>query len=1420
MNEAPLPWVRYWVPSGQAVGMARWLDQHGWMTDQADGFVRTFERDPDTLDPQTLDQLAKVPCLVLLGVAGAGKSVEVRRIATGSAAEEERGARLLIECAVGTEELFGHLRSADAFKRWRRGEGDLFLILDGVDETPDDPRKLARALRQELGLDRSALSRLSLRLTCRQTAWSRIEWLADSLRALWGPDGFRVVELGPLKFEDAVSGLQRWTRSGMTDSEARRFLVEAASAGMSSFVRWPLGLRLLASSALEPAVDTRRSTIFVEGLTRLCVSPQERIPPAGDWQCSPLARLALAARVAASIVLGGKAGVWIGGGPPPHRALLSVDELTGGKERVDGVRVVPADRAQLYEIFSECAIFRASNSGDIRFEHDDFASFLAARFLVTRRVEPSAVLDLLRPPGSLRGRVVAGFEPLAAWLGALLPDVAEQVAAAQPEALLAAPSPAIPVGARAAAVDAVLQGLADGRIHPYEPWLEGRGVPLDHPGLVCQLSLALEDRSEAVRVGAARLGAALGPLALLPALVARALDTEESEIVRVVSIDAVGKLATSTGRNRLRVLLATLPASDPSGRIRGAALSALWPQAVSTRELFDHLVPGIGEAFLHDLAAGALEATLQPGDLLPALRWAEGVLTGDLRDISRGRVAEAVVRVALVGASGSVPEDEFRATVRRWIVHGSQPGRSWSGIWHRDWSRNSVRALIRTILDVGASIGPPNYIEDEQRALVMALKHKLFLHGHLAWLLEGWLGAKTDAVKAWWLWASREGVLKLIRQRWGGWSEEATAAGERLWRELETAVDKEPEYKAAVGDLLDPEHRFAALVRDEATGRGRADAPPAPDEGAVAASMSRLRELLSPLSVPPGPAWPEVSWLLQTQPEGRSATLAAASDLTERLLWREANQDLKEAVRTCAIRWLEETPSRWKDWIATGRIPSLVPRAVWALVLVGPESVGAGLWSSWSPPLLVAEAPEVDKPAVSQLLEAGAKSARSEILAGLGRLLTAESWLSQRAWRRLGSLLDDGETREEAAAVVVEQLAAGNLKDVQGAFEALLQAGSPRARRTALGTLAGEASTEAAEAIASALLLSDPGRSWTELFDYLTGNSERGERVVERVTRRFDFGGPRPERSLSAEAVGQLLSWLIQRFPYSRDSRRSGAFTETPRTRAEDWRDALLRELQGRADEDALQAVRRLQKSFPELEWLGRVAGEIEQRVEVEAWVPLRVDEVLKLGTVRPVRDERDLLRAVERALDEIQTEMRAGDPPSADHLWDEGGTPRSPRRPRSESFLSDWLRRELSRAEGLQSVSITRESETLPPGPGRRGQELDLLLSKLVRGASGEHMEISCLIEVKGAWHPNLLGGLHGQTADYLRRSRRRSGLLLVVWFDPEQWDDSGREARRRRSVINQGPAEALAAKLEAEVATLRESGFAVAARVLDASL
>jgi len=213
-----------------------------------------------------------------------------------------------------------------------------------------------------------------------------------------------------------------------------------------------------------------------------------------------------------------------------------------------------------------------------------------------------------------------------------------------------------------------------------------------------------------------------------------------------------------------------------------------------------------------------------------------------------------------------------------------------------------------------------------------------------------------------------------------------------------------------------------------------------------------------------------------------------------------------------------------------------------------------------------------------------------------------------------------------------------------------------------------------------------------------------------------------------------------------------------------DLRGRLLEHLQIAGTWAAVCALERVVAQLPDRDTLQWAIQRARVQAMDKQWQPPSWEELAQLladPESRLIHTGEDLVGVVLESLNRLQQSLR-GETPLAPFLWDE----RTPRKPKGEGRLSDFLKNHLSGDLNRRGVLINREVEIKNwPGKGR-GESLDLLIQAATpAGAS----VATVVVEVKGCWNAGLATAMETQLrGQYLTGSVHCHGIYLVGWYGP----------------------------------------------------
>lgn len=689
----PEPGLDRYVRSLEGPGELHAIGKDGLLRVHAYGSSARRPKD----SPYPVAELAGDPSsFVLVAPAGAGKSTVLAALGR----HEPRAVSIdLHTCVADTLE--------EALEAALTAAGPIYL--DGLDMVWPDA-ELARILERQLAT--LTARQVTCRLACRPAAWHA--GLAQVLGAAL--EGVQQLQLLPLDRKGV-----REVAAGV-GADPKAFLEAVTHARLGGLAATPQALRT-AAEQWQPGRRLRDDSLDAVRFQLNQWLPGQQAGP-GRPPVAAERQQRIARRLGAIAVFSQAQGFALS--DRGDDGAVSVAELPTTPE--PGEPDAPVTVSE-YRSVLDSALFGLAGQTMV-FRDRRHAQFLAAAYLVERRVDPQRVHSLLGVQDD--GRIPPTTVGVAAWLTALDPQLTADLVAANAVALAG-----VGLDFPDDDVKATIAGhLLDGATLDTVGAARDLDVtPLAYAGLTDHLERWLEagiDQPERLW-WVARLAGAGGCRRLVAPLLAHALDPGWPSWARGAAVAVVGELGEPGQLDRLRGLLHASEREDPDDELLGHAVTALYPDVVPTEEMLAALRPPRnltrGSAyrdFLFDVGA-----MIPDRDLGVTLAWL-GEHVGRFRAHDRDDfdwLAEKIVERAwevwtrtgseplLVALAGAVARI-MTACGLSTVVHGPPP---W---FHADPARRRPLAVA-----VAEQLGAAGNCSDLQRAHLVEPEDT-------AWLLE------------------------------------------------------------------------------------------------------------------------------------------------------------------------------------------------------------------------------------------------------------------------------------------------------------------------------------------------------------------------------------------------------------------------------------------------------------------------------------------------------------------------------------------------------------------------------------------------------------------------------------------------------------------------------------------------------------
>lgn len=1106
-----------------------------------------------------------------------------------------------------SDEVRRRMFETGTYRAWKIGEHRLTLFVDSVDQAGISTEDVVTVIANELA--DADLSRLQLRLVCRDHAWSVT--LADTLRHVWrnlhGADEVvRVYQLAPLRLEDICLAA---AANRNTIKDPVQFIQEVKDADALPLATVPITLEMLLQ---EPdRLTSSKVELYEHGLKRLCRGKEAKT----DLSTIELERrFQLASRIAATMILSRK-----------HSIDVEADNVFESSSALAVSDLV----SEVADENDECLIRATLNTALFYgiskriWAHQSFAEYLAAHCLSDERIP---VEEIVRKTIAPDKKFASHLRDTLRWLIEMRTDILDEIIKRQPMLVLTMDLSHLNDKEFRKLFTAILN-LDDPYVYSHETW-NLRNFRADHPSAKSILLPYLKDTSLSMylRRFVLDLVECFDIREIDDVLVQLALDKQEDQVIRFLAARRLADVGSDDAKLCLKPYICGRE-DDPEDELKGYALRALWPNQLTVDELFNALTPPKRENYLGSYRAFLFEDSivdkLRAVDLPVALRWVAAQPSLHEAPISLQDLPEKIMRKAWDNIDAPGVMDAFAVTTvsifSRFDGLFNQPPDSYP---HK-------QALDEIEQDFTMKV-------DKRRKIVLkCLKYMtekdiepfslihcwppLVVTDDLDWLL-GLLDAEEDGI----LWDQLAhlvaDLLPIVGVQDGTISER--------YRNIDKVYEASEKHPA----LKELTQRFFFLKLDDpraVSAREHHHTMKEIEENrqrqlSVIQPKAWLQEALDRIEVGEAMQWLNVCAALTSISAEHHSEWNVKPDLMDYPTWESSDDQTRKRIVNAAITYITDvTGESPVDAVADrcGYLAMfmLLKRDAYKFACLSPET-----WTRWSK-IIVWFPYALDLNDGRTDYHFQTRKLQQELLQNLYQ------YAPRATEDNFRNLVAAEDRRSSIVGQVLEKLE--NLWNP--AFETMLlgflQAASlsPQGQRSILDFLLSKNSAEAiriAEAqivcgysdenekdliveFSASLMLSESEFNWAVVWRLFLNDNDIGQAIVQKVADA-DRRAEKFLSKLGAPELVDLFIWMEERYPTCEDPQNDGIHVVTPREQVGNWRNSIIQELRIKDKREALGEIKRILRQFPHLEWLHFVRLELEEALEGSDWQPSLPHEV------------------------------------------------------------------------------------------------------------------------------------------------------------------------------------------------------------------
>ncbi len=1184
-------WTRYWYKSGE--------------NPRTDGFLYLMGEYESISFP--FEKFAQIPCLVMLGEPGMGKSNEIKRISDNQI-EDAETIKLYFNLNLFGDEsrLVRKIFESDKIKEWKNGNSKLYLYLDSLDEALLNINTLSGLLADEIS--ELPKDRLFLRVTCRSAEWSSLSKFESKLKNLWKGEDFQIIHLAKLRREDVINAVQC---EGQNDE---KFFKEIFEKNVVPLAAKPITLKLLLNIFKEKSeFPANQSELYERGCLALCEEDNEERPTSKKDKLTTHQRLRIAARIAAIMVFSNKSSIWTGRDTGEQTdADVSISELSGYFENDKDNIEFRLDNAAIWETIHK-GLFTNNGPNRIKFEHQTYAEFLAAWYLDYRKISDEKIIEIIG-----KEFLHPQLYETSAWIASRRKPIFQHLMKIEPLVLLRSDVLSAEENLRAALTERLLEIFENEDARDWDS--KGNYQKLKHSELAKQLRPFINDKTKGwlVRRVAIDIAEACQTTELQDDLLKVVLDETEEHPTRVNAAYAVKRIGDSATKAKLKPLIYGTYENDKNLELKGVAISALWRKKIKIEELLDVLIEpphnfiGSYKTFFYEL-----ERNLQIDDLTTILNWLrKKIIETEYLSFEMKRLADEVMTLAWQNLDVKEIFDEYIRIILPFLkIHRQGFINSKEEITFDQQILEKRRKVLIKLLP---------FLNEQKDWLLLTWSPLLrFRYEDIDWLIEEWNKSDDLLIK--------ERIMLILKDFVGSTqSYFSEGANPEFLEKICRAMDANQEFHNEICPLLEAIelNSEVAIKSKERFDEIRSWQKEEDKDLLIPSPKERVINCLNRFENG------EIAWWWQMTM--REMTLLPTSKYYGEEFkpciinlpgWKEASEETRERIIKNAKEYLIKGDPDNTNWLGKNSFPFSALAGIQAIELLKIydnnflENLDKQVWEKWLPIIyfypifgssekspnsrqqLIAEIYKITPYKILELLQIEIKKENQKKENQYISFDKLELCWDEKLVKMLQNSLDGYALSVPLISQILTQLFELNDEHVEKIACNLIKNSIPKREKSQELMIIG------------ATLLIQFGKMgcWEKIWNIFNKNVEFGKRIIESGVFRF---GRQGVGDLPEDQIADLYIWLSRHYLHNEDPNFSGesmAHAVGPREETGSWRNSLLEYLKHKGTPESILAIEKIMKKLPHLDWLKFTLLDARENTRLKTWQPFAPENLFKI---------------------------------------------------------------------------------------------------------------------------------------------------------------------------------------------------------------
>ena len=256
-------WKRFWC---RLTGTIKITD-NGFLLDPESNYARYYNQ-----DVVSFDKIKSIPCLILLGEPGIGKTTaiisEIENIKKEFVEKSDEIINFNLNEYGDESRLINDVFESPEFEKWKNDDYKLHLFLDSYDECKIGIPNLTPLISKQFKNIKDYIYRLKLYISCRTGEWP--ETLTNLFFEIYGNENVGIYELVQLRKKDVELAAEKY------ELNQEKFLNAIYEKEIQPLASNPLTLKFLLDEFKENhRFPGTRYELFLSGCERLCTELNE-----------------------------------------------------------------------------------------------------------------------------------------------------------------------------------------------------------------------------------------------------------------------------------------------------------------------------------------------------------------------------------------------------------------------------------------------------------------------------------------------------------------------------------------------------------------------------------------------------------------------------------------------------------------------------------------------------------------------------------------------------------------------------------------------------------------------------------------------------------------------------------------------------------------------------------------------------------------------------------------------------------------------------------------------------------------------------------------------------------------------------------------------------------------------------------------